>query len=104
MVEKFSTAVWYSGEQQMCTCPSNGLIPKTAKKPLDASGTSYGSAPVSGRRTPFGRPDVPDVYTIGAPAVRSAGGPEGSIAPSSASGVKPGTSPTPNRASAAIPA
>ena len=34
---------------------------------------SSGSAPVSGRRTPLGRPEVPDVYSIGAPCVRGAG-------------------------------
>jgi hypothetical protein len=103
-VAKFSTAVWYSGEQHRCTWSSNGLMPKMPKNQVPAAGGSSGSAPVSGRRTPFGRPVVPDVYTIGAPAVRTSGRPAGSSAPSSASGAKPGTSPTPNRARPGTPA
>ncbi len=61
MVAKFSTAVWYSGEPQMCTFASCGRIPKMPKKPGEASGTSSGSAPVRARRTPLGRPEVPEV-------------------------------------------
>ena len=45
----------------MCTLSSNGLMRKPAKKPAAATGTSSGSAPVSGRLTPFGLPVVPDV-------------------------------------------
>ena len=65
--------------------------------------TLSGSSPVSGRRTPLGRPDVPEVYTIGAPAVRGPGRPEPS-APSAVSGANPGTAPTANRAPGSIPA
>ncbi len=61
MVAKFSTAVWYSGEQHRCTWPSNGLRPNRPKNPALASATLSGSSPVSGRRTPLGRPVVPDV-------------------------------------------
>ena len=58
---------------------------------------SSGSAPVSGRRTPLGRPEVPDVYSIGAPCVRGAGRAAEPSSPSRASGSKPGTGPTANR-------
>ncbi len=61
IVAKFSTAVWYSGEQHRWTWPSNGLSPKMAKNQVVNGGTASGSSPVSARRTPLGRPDVPDV-------------------------------------------
>ncbi len=61
IVAKFSTAVWYSGEQHRCTWPANGARPNRAKNHVLAAGTSSGSAPVSARRTPLGRPEVPDV-------------------------------------------
>jgi hypothetical protein len=70
---------------------------------MEAAGTWSGSSPVSGRRTPLGRPDVPEVYIIGAPAVRGSGRPELS-APSMVSGVNPGISPAANLARGAIPA
>jgi hypothetical protein len=92
---KFSTAVWYSGEPQMCTWSSNGVRPKMPKNHVAAGGTSSGSAPVSGRRTPFGRPVVPDVYSIGDPAVRTDGLPTSS-APSDDSGANPSMDPTAN--------
>ena len=103
IVAKFSTAVWYSGDEHRCTCPSNGCMPKIPKNHVAVGGSWSGSAPLSGRRTPFGRPDVPDVYTIGAPIVRPSGRPE-PPAPRSANGRKPGTAPTANRAGAGIPA
>ena len=52
----------------------------------------------------MGRPDVPEVYIIGAPAVRGSGRPPGLSAPSAVSGVNPGTAPTANLASGSIPA
>ena len=61
IVAKFSTAVWYSGEQHRWTWPSNGLSPKMAKNQAVNGGTASGSSPVSARRTPLGRPEVPDV-------------------------------------------
>ena len=45
----------------MCTLSSNGWMPNWPKNPLAAIGTASGSAPVSGRFTPFGLPVVPDV-------------------------------------------
>src|SRR4051812_15230198 len=79
-------------------------MPKMPKNQAPAAGGSSGSAPVSGRFTPFGRPVVPDVYTIGAPRVRTSGRVAGSPAPSAGSGANPGTSPTPNRAADGTPA
>jgi hypothetical protein len=61
IVAKFSTAVWYSGEQHRCTLPSPGASEKMPKNQVDAIGGWSGSSPVSGRRTPLGRPDVPEV-------------------------------------------
>ena len=61
IVAKFSTAVWYSGEQHRCTFPSPGASENMPKNQVDAIGGWSGSSPVSGRRTPLGRPDVPDV-------------------------------------------
>src|SRR6478672_12055299 len=87
IVAKFSTAVWYSGEQHRCTLPSNGASEKMPKNQVDGHGGRSGSSPVNGRRTPLGRPDVPEVYTMGAPVVRGSGRPAVS-APSSVSGVK----------------
>ncbi len=57
-----------------------------------------GSRPVSGRRTPLGRPEVPEVYSIGAPCVRGSGRPASPSSPSVVSGSKPGIEPTANRA------
>ena len=71
---------------------------------MAVQGTWSGSSPVSGRRTPLGRPDVPEVYTMGAPAVRGSGRPPGPSAPSAVSGANPGTAPTANRAPGSIPA
>ena len=51
----------------------------------------------------MGRPEVPEVYIIGAPAVRGSGRPEPS-APSAASGANPGTWPTANLNPGSIPA
>src|SRR6266498_1473766 len=110
LATKFRTAVWYSGEPQMCTWLSNGARPKMPKNHVACGGTTSGSAPVNGRRTPLGRPVVPDVYSIGEPAVRTSGRPV-SPKPSDDNGAKPGTSPTAkpatsvrDRASAAVSA
>src|SRR4029077_18802768 len=70
---------------------------------LDGHGGRSGSSPVNGRRTPLGRPDVPEVYTMGAPVVRGSGRPAVS-APSSVSGVKPVIWPAATLASGSIPA
>ena len=69
-------------------------MPKNQVAMADATS---GSSPVSGRRTPLGRPEVPDVYSIGAPCVRSRGRSPVPSSPSRASGSKPGTVPTANR-------
>ena len=61
IVPKFSTAVWYSGEQHRCTFPSFGASENSPKNQPPMAGTLSGSSPVSARRTPLGRPDVPDV-------------------------------------------
>ena len=74
------------------------------KNQVEASGGLSGSSPVSGRRTPLGRPDVPEVYTMGAPAVRGSGRPPRPSAPSVVRGANPGTTPTANRAPGSIPA
>ena len=58
---------------------------------------SSGSSPVSGRRTPLGRPEVPEVYSIGAPCVRGVGRASVPSSPSWLAGSKPGTAPTANR-------
>ncbi len=97
IVAKLSTAVWYSGEPHRCTWPSNGARPNRPKNQGAIAAASSGSAPVSGRRTPLGRPEVPDVYIIGPPWVRGCGRPGDPSAPSWLSGSKPGTEPTANR-------
>ncbi len=98
IVAKLSTAVWYSGEPHRCTWLSNGA---SANRPKNQAAIippiSSGSAPVSARRTPLGRPEVPEVYIIGAPWVRGCGRASEPSSPSWLSGSKPGTSPTANR-------
>ena len=79
-----------------------GASEKIPKNQVAVHGTWSGSSPVSGRRTPLGRPDVPEVYTMGAPAVRGSGRPPGPSAPSAANDANPGTAPTANRASGSI--
>jgi hypothetical protein len=61
MATKLSTAVWYSGDPHRWTCSSCGFSPKIPKNHSATFGGSSGSAPVSGRRTPLGRPVVPEV-------------------------------------------
>lgn len=72
------------------------------KNQVDAHGTASGSAPLSGLRTPFGRPVVPEVYSIGEPAVRRSGRP--SPSPRSSMRWKPSMWPTANRPPAGMPA
>ena len=45
----------------MWTLPSSGLPPKRPRKPLISVAIVSGSIGASGRRTPFGRPVVPEV-------------------------------------------
>ncbi len=102
IVAKLSTAVWYSGEPHRWTLPPDGARPNRPKNQAAITAASSGSMPVSGRRTPLGRPEVPEVYSIGAPCVRGDGRAAGPSSPSRAAGSKPGTplpdaGPTANR-------
>jgi hypothetical protein len=56
-----NTAVWYSGEPTMCTLSSNDCNPNIVSIPPKPRPPASGSTPGSDRRTPFGRPVVPDV-------------------------------------------
>ena len=56
-----STAVWYSGEPQMCTLSSCGCRPNMNSIPEKPMAPSSGAPSGSGRRTPLGLPVVPDV-------------------------------------------
>ena len=58
---KTNTAVWYSGDPTMCTLSSNGCRPNMYSIPPNPLPPVSGSTPGSERRTPFGRPVVPDV-------------------------------------------
>jgi len=58
---KTSTAVWYSGEPQMWTLSSYGWSRNMNSIPAKPTACSSGSTPGSLRRTPFGRPVVPEV-------------------------------------------
>src|SRR5260370_21685651 len=87
----------------MCTFLSPGASANSPKNQVAVQDTLSGSSPVSARRTPLGRPDVPEGYIMGAPAVRGSGRPSPS-APRAASGAKPGTAPPANLAPGSIAA
>ena len=90
-------AEWYSGEQTRCT-PAPGRAPYSRSSPWARVSAFSGGTPGSGRRTPLGRPVVPDVYAITWPAVRSSGSAAGCPAPSSARAAsRPTVPPTVNR-------
>ena len=94
---------WYIGPHTRCT-PWSTVMPNpwhvaAAVVPPTSSGSPSGR----GRRTPLGRPVVPEVYIITVPGVRGGCGSAGHRF-RSVKGRKPSTSPTAKRCSASRPA
>ena len=60
LTAKFDGAAWYSGPAHRCT-PGPGTTSNSRADSAPAAAVASASASVSGRRTPLGRPVVPDV-------------------------------------------
>ena len=61
IVVQLLTAVWYSGAWVIWTLPSWGLEPNSISSIPAVEEASSGGRGSSARRTPLGRPVVPDV-------------------------------------------